>query len=113
MEQNNDLVYLYGFSGHKNFKLIKVINIVEEQLKTGVNIKIVLIHDGVIGISKKGEIPQNLEKLINLPLTVYAMIPDLKARGINSETIHEKVNLIDYEALVDILAETPKIVSWM
>ena len=113
MEQNRDLVYLYGFSGHKNIKLIKVINIVEEQLKTGVNIKIVLIHDGVIGISKKGEIPQNLEKLINLPLTVYAMNPDLKARGINSEIIHEKVKLIDYETLVDILAETPKIVSWM
>ena len=113
MEQNRDLVYLYGFSGHKNIKLIKVINIVEEQLKTGVNIKIVLIHDGVIGISKKGEIPQNLEKLINFPLTVYAMLPDLKARGINSKTVHEKVNLIDYEELVDILADTHKIVSWM
>ncbi|MHA1467510.1 MAG: sulfurtransferase complex subunit TusB [Promethearchaeota archaeon] len=113
MEQNKDLVYLYGFSGRKNVKLKKVVNILEEQLKTGVNIKIVLIHDGVIGISKKGEIPQNLEKLINLPLTVYAMLPDLKARGINSETIHEKVILIEYEALVDILAETPKIVSWM
>ena len=113
MEQNNDLVYMYGFSGHKNGKLSSVINIIEDQLKTGVNIKIVLIHDGVIGISKKGEITQNLEKLINLPLTVYAMLPDLKARGINSETIHEKVILIEYEALVDILAETPKIVSWM
>ena len=113
MEQNRDIVYLYGFSGRKNIKLKKVINILEEQLKTGVNIKIVLIHDGVIGISKKGEIPQNLEKLINLPLTVYAMLPDLKARGINSETIHEKVILIEYEALVDILADTPKIVSWM
>ena len=113
MEQYRDIVYLYGFSGRKNIKLKKVINILEEQLKTGVNIKIVLIHDGVIGISKKGEIPQNLEKLINLPLTVYAMLPDLKARGINSETIHEKVILIEYEALVDILADTPKIVSWM
>ena len=113
MEQNNDLVYLYGFSGHKNVKLKSVISIIEEQLKTGVNIKIVLIHDGVIGISKKGEIPQNLEKLINLPLTVCAMLPDLKARGINSKTVHEKVNLIDYEELVDILADTPKIVSWM
>ena len=113
MEENRDLVYLYGFSGRKAVKLNQVINIIEAQLKTGVNIKIVLIHDGVIGLSKKGEIPQNLEKLINLPLTVYAMIPDLKARGINSETVHEKVNLIQYEELVDILADTPKIVSWM
>ena len=113
MEQNNDLVYLYGFSGRKNGKLNTVISIIEDQLKTGVKIKIILIHDGVIGISKKGDIPRNLEKLINLPLTVYAMIPDLKARGINSETIHAKINLIDYEELVDILAETPKIVSWM
>jgi len=113
MEKNNRLVYLYGFSGSKDAKLKTVIDIIEAQLKTGVKIKIILIHDGVIGISKKGEIPQNLDKLINLPLNVYAMIPDLKARGINSETVHEKVNLIDYEELVDILADTPKIVSWI
>lgn len=113
MERNNNIVYLYGFSGHKNVKLNSVINIIEDQLKTGVNIKIILIHDGVIGLSKKGEIPQNLEKLINLPVTVYAMLPDLNARGINSKTVHEKANLIDYEELVDILAGTPKIVSWM
>ena len=43
MEQNNDLVYLYGFSGRKNVKLKSVINIIENQLKTGVNIKIVLV----------------------------------------------------------------------
>lgn len=113
MEQNNDLVYLYGFSGHKNVKLKSVINIIEDQLKIGVNIKVILIHDGVIGISKKGEIPQNLEKLINLPLTVYAMIPDIKARGIDLNTIHEKVQLIGYENLVELLVETPKIISWM
>jgi sulfur relay protein TusB/DsrH len=41
------------------------------------------------------------------------MSPDVKARGIDSETIHEKVILIEYEELVDILADTPKIISWM
>jgi len=41
------------------------------------------------------------------------MIPDLQARGIALENIHDKVKPIGYDDLTDILDITPKIISWM
>lgn len=113
MDNNNHLVYLYGFSLRKNAKLEKLITILREQTKLKVKIIIVLIHDGVIGISKIGNTPVSLIELIDLPIDVYAIIPDIKARGIDVQTINEKIHLIEYEELVDILAETQKIFSWL
>ncbi len=113
MKNENNLVYLYGFSGQKHTKLKNFLAISKKQVNIGTKIKVILIHDGVIGISKKGEIHESLMELINLPLSIYAIIPDLKARGINLDSIHDKVQLIDYEDLVDILAETHKIISWL
>ena len=79
----------------------------------GSKIKIVLMHDGVIGLSKMGKTPSTLIELLNLPIDVYAIIPDIKARGIDIHTIHDKIHLIEYDFLVDILAIMPKIVSWL
>ncbi|MFX0048647.1 MAG: DsrH/TusB family sulfur metabolism protein, partial [Candidatus Hermodarchaeota archaeon] len=72
-----------------------------------------LIHDGVIGINKKGKIPNKMEDLLNMNITIYAMIPDLKARGIALEHIHDKVKPIEYDELIDILDKALKIISWM
>jgi len=76
-------------------------------------IKIVLIHDGVIGISTIGKAPSSLMELLELPVEVYALIPDVNARGIDIQAIYDKIHLIEYDNLVDILAETPRIVSWL
>ena len=67
----------------------------------------------VIGISKKGKIPKKMEEILNMNVTIYAMIPDLEARGIAQEQVHDKVKLIGYDDLIDILDVTPKIISWM
>ena len=113
MESSNHLVYLYGFSLRKDAQLGKLITIIKEQINLGANIKIVLMHDGVIGISKIGKTPLSLMELLDLPVEVYAIIPDIKARGIDIQAIQEKIHLIEYDKLVDILSETPKIVSWL
>ena len=113
MESSNHLVYLYGFSLRKDAQLGKLITIIKEQINLGAKIKIVLMHDGVIGISTIGKTPLTLMELLDLPVEVYAIIPDIKARGIDIQAIHDKIHLIEYDYLVDILAETPKIVSWL
>lgn len=113
MESNNHLVYLYGFSLRKDAQLGNLITIQKEQINIGAKIKIVLMHDGVIGISTIGKTPSFLIELLNLPVEVYALIPDVNARGIDIQAIHEKIHLIEYDKLVDILAETPRIVSWL
>ena len=113
MEQNENIVYLFGFSMRQGKQINNLIKILKEQIKTGASIQIILIHDGVLGISKREETPEQAKELLKLPVKVYAMIPDLKARGIDFNTVQNKIQLIDYENLVDILVDAPKIASWL
>lgn len=113
MSENNSIVYMYGFSTMLESKLINLIKILENQIKQNIQIHVVFIHDGVIGTSQKSNATQLMQKLLNLPLTAYSMIPDLKARGIGTDNLRKRIQGIDYEDLVDILVNNPKIVSWM
>jgi len=113
MEVEKDIVYLFGFSTRKQMYLDNLLDIVSEQIENNASISIVLIHDGVIGTSQSGTIPDLLEKLLNLPVSVYALLPDLLARGIEPNTVDSRIKCIDYDDLVDILAQIPKVASWM
>ncbi|MFX1320468.1 MAG: DsrH/TusB family sulfur metabolism protein [Promethearchaeota archaeon] len=113
MVENDSIVYLYGFSIRFVYKLGNLLKILKVQSKTYINIILVFIHDGVLGTSKKSKIPPSLVELLNLPITIYAMIPDIIARGLDPMNLRNKIEGIDYKELVDILIDTPKIVSWM
>ncbi len=113
MNEKNTIVYLYGFNTRRDDLLESLIKILNEQIQQKVNISIILIQDGVIGTSKKSKIPLALEKLMKLPLTIYAIIPDLQARGIDSTDLRNNIKAIGYEDLVDILVSSSKIVSWV
>jgi len=110
---NEELVYLYGFSTRKQVYLDNLLGILKNQTDNGSSIAIVLIHDGVIGTSQSGTIPNSLDKLLNLSVSVFAMTPDLLARGIEPNTTDPRIKCIEYYELVDILAQTPKVASWM
>jgi tRNA 2-thiouridine synthesizing protein B len=113
MEENFEIVYLFGFSARTTTQLENLLPILEKQIQKQNRIGIILIHDGVIGITTKGKIPKHVEDLLDLNLAIYAMIPDLKARGIALDYLPEKVKPIEYHDLIDILDEAPKIISWM
>ena len=113
MEAKNSIVYLFGFSSRIETKLRSLLQVIAEQIEEDIKISIVLIHDGVIGSAKKEESPQVLIDLISLPVNVLAMIPDIKARGMDSKNLLERVKGISYDDLVDILVDSQKIVSWM
>ena len=113
MEIGKDIVYLYGFSTRKQMYLNNILGIVSEQTEKNVSVAIVLIHDGVIGTSQSGRMPDLLDKLLNLPVSVFALLPDLLARGIDPNTVDTRITCIEYDELVDILVQTPKVASWM
>ena len=113
MNTENSIIYLYGFSLRLRDKLESLLEILKEQIRSNIEINIVLIHDGVIGATTKGKIPENLLELSNLPINIYAVIPDLKARGMDPNNLFNKIKGIEYEDLVDILVNKIKIVSWM
>ncbi|GAG90809.1 unnamed protein product [marine sediment metagenome] len=113
MSENGKVLYLFGYSEMTGTHLERLMPILKGQVNKGSQIGFVLIHDGVIGINKKGKIPKKMEELLNMNITIYAMIPDLQARGIALENIHDKIIPIEYDDLIDILDVTPKIISWM
>lgn len=125
-----DIVYLFGYSlfGSKQFE--QLIPLVKNQLTKEIKVSIVLLHDAVVGTSSKGTIPNPLKELLDfafqlknvgavtgiepaIRLHVHVVKEDLEARGFTSETLIPRLELIDYNKLVDILDESKKIVSWM
>ncbi|TFG16584.1 MAG: sulfurtransferase complex subunit TusB [Promethearchaeota archaeon] len=108
-----DLIYLFGFSEMTGKHLERLLPILKAQIKKNHGISFVLIHDGVIGLSKKGKIPKAMSELLDLDITIYALKPDMNARGIPINQLHDKVNTIDYNELVDVLESTQKVISWI
>jgi len=113
MAEMVNMLYLFGFSERMGNHLENLIPLLKSQLTKGSKIGLIFIHDGVINSSKKGKIPNSVKILMDLSISLYTMIPDLKARGISLENINDGIRPIDYEELVDIIDVTPKIISWM
>lgn len=109
----NSIVYLFGFSSWVDTKLESLLKIIKEQNETDLEINIILMHDGVIGTSKKGEVPKILAEVLSLPVNIFAILPDIKARGIDPKDLHNQIKPIEYDELVDILIDSQKIVSWI
>jgi len=108
MEIEKDIVYLYGFSTRKQVYLDNLLGIVSEQIENNVSIAIVLIHDGVIGTSQSGIIPGLLDKLLNLSISVFALIPDLLARGIELNTVDPRIKCIEYNDCLLYTSPSPR-----
>ncbi|TET57262.1 MAG: hypothetical protein E3J52_10640 [Promethearchaeota archaeon] len=113
MIENLDMIYLFGFSGLTGNHLMRLLPILKSQIKKNTKLGLVLIHDGVIGITTKGKIPKQMEELLSLGITVFAMKADMKARGIAPEYIHDRIKSIEYDDLIDVIDATQKIISWM
>ena len=113
MSENLDMIYLFGFSGLTGNQLQRLIPILKSQIKKNTRLGLVLIHDGVIGITTKGKIPKQMEELLSLDVAVFAMRSDMRARGIAPEYVHDKIRFIEYDDLIDVIDATPKVISWM
>jgi sulfur relay protein TusB/DsrH len=94
-------------------QLQRLLPILKSQLNKNTKLGLVLIHDGVIGITTKGKIPKGMEELLSLNVELFAMKSDMKARGIAPEYIHDKIKSIDYDDLIDVIDTTPQVISWM
>ncbi len=110
---DNDIVYLFGYSERMGRYLERMMPLLKAQKDKGSRIGLIFIHDGVINASSKGKTPELVKELISLKVSLYTLIPDLKARGIALDHIHETIKPIQYDELIDIIDATPKLISWM
>ena len=76
------------------------------------NSSILLIEDAVYGGISGGEFEADLKDAL-ASKKVYALEPDLKARGIANDKLIEGVQTVDYEGFVNLAAESTNTQSWL
>lgn len=111
--KEKSLLYLYGYSAWDNGKLGNLSDIISFQIDMASEIVIVLIHDAVLGASKKAQTSPELKNLLKLKVNVYAMEPDLIARGFKPSELLNGITALSYDGLVELMVKIPKIVSIM
>ena len=73
---------------------------------------VLMIEDGVVGARKGTNVaPALAAKLATC--AIYALAPDLAARGVRPEDVLEGVKLVDYAGFVDLAAEQTRVCAWL
>lgn len=73
---------------------------------------ILLLEDGVYGALRGGAAAPKIERALESK-NVYALGPDLKARGIAPERLVEGVVVVDYAGFVELAASNDAVQSWL
>lgn len=72
---------------------------------------VLLIEDGVYAATRGNEAESRLRDALSR-LKVYALAPDLEARGMG-DRVMEGVTTVDYGGFVDLVAEHKNCQSWL
>ncbi len=72
---------------------------------------ILLYEDGVYGVLKGSSVAEKLQSAMS-NITVYALEPDVKARGI-ADKVLDGIKLVDYDGFVDLTCEKETVNSWL
>ena len=73
---------------------------------------VLLIEDGVYAAIKGTDASARLQQAMK-QISVYALGPDLKARGMEEARVVDGVRVIDYGGFVDLAVEHPAVQSWL
>jgi tRNA 2-thiouridine synthesizing protein B len=72
---------------------------------------VLLTEDAVYAVAKGGAAEAKI-KAAQAGLKIYALAPDLAARGM-ADRVMDGVNLVDYGGFVDLVAEHSNCQSWL
>lgn len=72
---------------------------------------ILLIEDGVYAVTKGNALEAKIKKAM-LDKKVYALAPDVEARGMQN-SVMDGVNLVDYGGFVELVVEHSSVQSWL
>ncbi len=73
---------------------------------------ILLIEDGIYATQKNTGAEAMVDGAI-VKHSVYALTPDLDARGIDKNKLIEGISLVDYNGFVQLATEYDKVQSWL
>ena len=73
---------------------------------------ILLIEDGIYAILNNSSSSKKMSQALSRH-SVYALRPDIEARGIDPDKIIEGISLIDYDGFVKLTTECSNVQSWL
>ena len=73
---------------------------------------VLLIEDGVYAVTKGSTAESKLKAAMAKDIHVYALWPDLEARGMQ-DTVIDGIKQVDYLGFVDLVAENKNAQSWL
>lgn len=73
---------------------------------------VLLIEDGVVG-ARRGTSAAGLVEAALKSCRVYALAPDLAARGLAPDGLIEGIGLVDYRGFVDLVAGHERTHAWL
>ena len=73
---------------------------------------ILFIEDAVISVMKATKFTGMVESSLK-DFNIYALKPDLEARGLSLDNVIEGVKIVGYEEFVDLTTEHDSVQSWL
>ncbi len=73
---------------------------------------VLMIEDGVLGARKGGAFARMIEES-RVGISIYALGPDLAARGVKPEHLAEGVTVVGYDGFVDLAATHARVCAWL
>ncbi len=73
---------------------------------------ILLIEDGVYAVQKNAAAADKLQQAMSQQ-QIFALQPDLQARGLNPDNMIDGISLVDYDGFVKLTTEYEKLQSWL
>jgi len=73
---------------------------------------LLMIEDGVFAARKTGTFAKTIEDA-RARCEVYALGPDLAARGLKTEDLAEGVKVVGYDGFVDLVASHARVCAWL
>ena len=73
---------------------------------------ILLIEDAIYATQKNTSVTPKVDAAVSKH-AVYALGPDLDARGIDKYTIIDGISLVDYDGFVQLATESSGVQSWL
>ncbi|MHA1136009.1 MAG: DsrH/TusB family sulfur metabolism protein [Candidatus Thorarchaeota archaeon] len=109
----NEIVYLFGHKSRGSNNLKKLTKIISIHLSDGHSVALALVHDAVVGVAPKDYEIEEVKTLLSMGTSVYALRPDLEARGLHKMEIAEDITLIGYSELLELIIQSKTLCSWM
>ncbi len=73
---------------------------------------VLLIEDGVYAALKGTALSDRVTKAMQ-QLSIFVLGPDAQARGLEPSRLLDGIRIVDYGGFVDLVAEHPRVQSWL